>query len=550
MVWLRRHPATILLAVAVAASGALLLFLGSRLTFLLDDWEFLLYRRGFNADAILAPHGEHIVVGPVLVYKGLLELFGMGSAQPFRVVSVGLFLLSCVLLFVYLRRRVGDWLALIGATVILFLGPAWEDLLWPFQVGFFAGMSGGLAMLLGFDREDRAGDVLATVALTFAVIFSSTGLPFVIGGAVQVLRRPDRWHRIYILVAPLAVYSAWWLGWGHTAESATSLSNLATTPMFVVNGVSAALAALLGLSTPGSYLPPDVLTLGRPIAVAVALLVAWRIYRGSGKLSWQLWVVVAIGASFWILAGLNEKPGRSPTASRYQYVGAIFVLLIAAELLRGVRIGWRWTAVAGVVAALAVASNLDYLHKAYASYRAISQLERADLAAVDITRDTVSPGLILEESIADTGYVHVEAGAYLSAADEWGTPAYTLSELPHATAAARTAADKVMAAALEIAPVPLPAAKLPGACAPLPSNGKLTAPIGLPPTGAAIRAGKTPITGIELRRYATGAFPVQLPATIRPGQAAELRIPRDRSDVPWRMRLRTQAAATLCSPSG
>ena len=41
------------------------------------------------------------------------------------------------LLFVYVRRRVGEWLALAGVLPILFLGPAWDDLLFPFQISFF-----------------------------------------------------------------------------------------------------------------------------------------------------------------------------------------------------------------------------------------------------------------------------------------------------------------------------------------------------------------------------------------------------------------------------
>ena len=54
------------------------------------------------------PHNEHIVVAPVLIYKALLELFGMDSARPFQVASTATFLASAVLLFVWLRRRAGD----------------------------------------------------------------------------------------------------------------------------------------------------------------------------------------------------------------------------------------------------------------------------------------------------------------------------------------------------------------------------------------------------------------------------------------------------------
>src|SRR6266540_179774 len=105
------NPALLCLAGVVACSGAILLILQSDLTFINDDWAFLLYRRGTSAGAFLDPHAEHLVLAPVSIYKLLLASLGMESALPFQVVSTLVFLLSAVLLFVYLRRRVGDWAA-------------------------------------------------------------------------------------------------------------------------------------------------------------------------------------------------------------------------------------------------------------------------------------------------------------------------------------------------------------------------------------------------------------------------------------------------------
>ncbi len=51
------------------ASGVLLVVLGSKLSFLLDDWTFILDRRGFNTDAFLLPDNEHLVAGPVAVWS-------------------------------------------------------------------------------------------------------------------------------------------------------------------------------------------------------------------------------------------------------------------------------------------------------------------------------------------------------------------------------------------------------------------------------------------------------------------------------------------------
>ena len=97
------------LCAALFASAAVLLYYTRGITFLLDEWTFLLYRPGFNAHVVFDPHNEHIAVIPVLVYKALLELFGMDSTRPFQVASIATFLASAALLFAWLRGRVGEW---------------------------------------------------------------------------------------------------------------------------------------------------------------------------------------------------------------------------------------------------------------------------------------------------------------------------------------------------------------------------------------------------------------------------------------------------------
>ena len=567
------NPVLILLVWLLGASACLLLFLGSKLTFLLDDWEFLLYRRDFDADAILGPHGEHIVVAPVLIYKGLLATVGMGSALPFRVASTALFLLSAVLLFTFLKERIGEWPALAATAVVLFLGAAWEDLLWSFQIGYFGGMAAGLGALLALERESRRGDALACLLLVAAVLFSSLGLPFAIGVAVGVLLRPDRWRRIYVVAIPVAVYALWWLGWGHTAESAISLANVAKTPLFVLDGVAAAIASLFGLATPSAGAGAGGLDWGRPLAVMAIFLGLWRVYR-LGRVPNRFWVVLAIAAAFWILAGFNQIPGRAPTASRYQYVGVIFVLLIAAELLRGARVAPRTApgtvALIFTVAAASVASNVYYLSEATSNgYHPISRLEKASLGAVEIARDTVEPGFLLTEELTGTGYVHVDAQAYLSARDAFGSPAYDPAEIAESPSAVRFAADKVLFGALRMGLAPAPASALPdrlrspaapgaggllpipaGACVAVPSDGSISPLLRLPRRGAVIRAGGAPIANVKLARFASGRFPIELTEGVATAATVALQIPRDRSSVPWKMQLETASATTVCGRGG
>jgi hypothetical protein len=129
---MRQRAPILLLAVAMAASAALLVSYTSHLTFLGDSWELLVRRPGWSLDTFFEPFNEHPVILPALIYKTLLAVFGMESALPFHVVAIALFLLCALLVFIYMRRRVGDWLALCGAVLLLFMGAAHEDLLWEF----------------------------------------------------------------------------------------------------------------------------------------------------------------------------------------------------------------------------------------------------------------------------------------------------------------------------------------------------------------------------------------------------------------------------------
>ncbi len=224
-----RLAALLALAVAVAVSGVWLFSLDSQLTFIADDWMLLVKRQGWGASYFLKPFHGNIVVAPALVYKLMREIFGMGSATPYYVAAILSFLSSAVLLFVYLRRRVGAWLALIAAVLVLFLGAAFEDLLFAFQIGYFGSVAAGLGMLIALDREDDHGDRLACLLLVASLAFSSVGLAFAAGALLDLLagRRPSA-RRAYFALAPIALYCLWWIGWGHTAQNQSALTTWLT----------------------------------------------------------------------------------------------------------------------------------------------------------------------------------------------------------------------------------------------------------------------------------------------------------------------------------
>ncbi len=156
---------TVLLGAAATVSGVVLVVLNSNLTFFIDDWDVLLHRRGLSPDVFLEPHAGHPSMGLVALYKAIQVTFGMSSLTPYAVASTAVFLLSVVLLFVWMRARVGAWLALAGSLPLLFLGAAYEDLLTPFQVGFFAPVACGVGALLALERGHRRDPLLCCALL-------------------------------------------------------------------------------------------------------------------------------------------------------------------------------------------------------------------------------------------------------------------------------------------------------------------------------------------------------------------------------------------------
>ena len=417
----------LLFGIGLAGAAALIWSMQSQLGFAYDEWDFLLGRGGSGVSVLLEPHHEHIAIAHVAVYRSLLEAFGMDSPRPFQVVSLLMFCGSAALVFVYLRRRVGAWLSLAALLPLLVFGPATENVIWPFQLAFSGSMIAGLAALLALERGDRTGDLFACVLVVVSLSFSSLGLAFAVGVAVHVLTGADRASRWWVAVVPIGLFGLWWLGWGSDAESSRSLKNALTAPSYVIDGLAASLASLLGLSRrTASTTESWRSTPGGRCWRSPPASPAGACYR-LGRVPREFWVALAILVSFWILAALNSNLLRPPTSERYQLIGAVFILLVASELVRGMRLSRAAVICVFVVAALAAASNLEALRSNWISFRGETELQRGAISAVELLRDRVDP----ESVIADGERVIMfgNAGLYLSTADEYGSPAYAPEQL-------------------------------------------------------------------------------------------------------------------------
>jgi len=548
MAWQRRNVPVLLLGVALAAAAVVLAKAQWDVTFFQDTWAFLLDRQDFSAESFFHPHNEHIVVVPVVITKVLLEVFGMTSNTPEQVAMGLTEMVAAILLFVYVRRRTNPWLALMAASLVLFLGSAWPILLWPFENEFTLPIAFGLAMLLFLDREDGHGDAWACAMLVLAVLSGSLGISFVLAAAVDVFleRRARGWRRAYVFLVPGLVYLAWYAGWGHEAETHITLQNILNSPVYVMEGFAAALSSLTGLSkTPASG--PASIDFGVPLLVAALVALGYRIRRYGVPRGF--WAVAVAGVSYYLLAAFNYIPGREATATRYVYAGAVFVILIAAELLRGVRWNRDALLVAAGVVLVAIVPNLGYMKTGGEWEREQSVFTRADLAALEIARPTVDPAYVLSDpEVAGTASLGaVEAGKYFEAADRWGSAAYSVSELEAAPSVGRHYADVVLSRVLPLQTevLPEPSHSLAGGCVIQAADSPRDSEVELRPGLHRIELAPGPEAVFKLRRFASGEYPVVTEPS--PGASVTLlRIPRDEAPNPWYLHVEASQQARVC----
>jgi hypothetical protein len=543
----RKPPEPALLAVAGALAVALILGLTDGLTFFNDEWSIILERQDWSLDSLLEPHNEHIYLGPVLIYKVLLAAFGMESTLSFRVVNCGLLVLVVSLVFVYVRRRVGGWSALLAACVLLFLGAAWEDLLWPAGISFLGATAAGVGAFLALDREGRPNDLLACALLVVSVSFSSLGLVFAAGAAVDVATRPaTRLRRAYIPVVPVLLYVGWYLAYGHEAESAASLDNLLAAPRYVWEAAGGALASLVGLVSvdPEAFGAVHNVEWGRPLAVAFAIGVVWFGARHPSALSRRFWALAVTAGSFWFLAALNAIPGREPGASRYQLIGSALLLLTASELFRGARVGRMLGWALAALAVASIVSNIGALRDGERFLRAQTEIARADLAALELLRDDVPPTFSLSPDFAGTPFLAaVSASAYFEAVDRWGSPAASATDLPASPESARSSADAVLAVALELQLAADGPAASTEDCETVSGDVRAGGSVPLPPGGAVIDPDR--VARVRLRRFARADYPLDLGTA---DGRSTLAIPVDGSDEPWTAQITSASGVVRVCP--
>src|SRR5581483_4259356 len=234
-----------------------------------------------------------------------------------------------------------------------------------------------------------------------------------------------------------------------------------------------------------------------------------------GRSSRPILVAATAGAiAFWVLTGITRSDAL---ASRYVYVSAVFILLIAGEacgdhVIRGARL-----AVGGALLAGVVIANFNILRFQERGLRTADDRVRAELRGLEIAAPIVAAPFAPDPAYAPA----VTAARYLAAVHDLGSPALSVTQLQHTAESGRLQADSVI-----VAPEHLGATRATG----LPTPCRSGSPSAVAKPGQTLFVAALPgaTANLFVRRFADQLQPTAI-ATAVPGERMALRFASDRA---------------------
>jgi hypothetical protein len=534
------------LVVAMAASVALSLYLTRGTTFWFDEFALYSGNRGFDLTFLLTQHNGQLILLPRLIYATIFELFGPNYLVVRVVEAVGVALLGATV-YALTRPRIGA-LALAPAILLMFFGYSWDSTLTGNGIINVYCLLSGLAALLVLDRRLRFAHPVACLLLAASLACWSAGLAFVAGAAALLLQRRELRRGAWVFAIPLVLWAAWWIvrpglsGPLYGTDTNLRALNVLLIPNFAANSFAATVAAITGLNFDFSQAAPAANGPGfdtswGPILAVVVIIALALVLRRRPVAAWP-WPWLAVLATFWAATAMVSFVLRRPDAGRYVYVGAAALLVLGAWALAPFRLTRRLAPLVLAALLFALAANVAHLRDASAYLRTYATSVRADLAAMEIARNRVSPGYVPAVGPLASPFLAqaAQAGTYLPAVDRNGSFADTLPELRSAPEQAREEADQILAGALGLRLVRARGGGV--GCASAGSHFRLG------PGRTLLRAGGTARVRIGLRRFGS-AFTVSL-GTMAPGRFFAIAIPPDAAPDPWVARITPPGPLTRC----
>lgn len=505
-------------------------------TFTGDEIAWVSFSPGLDFRQSIEPHSGHLIFVTLWLYKAILAVVGT-DYLTFRLLTLSMVFLAVLLLFIWSRKRVGEFVALAPCLVLLFFGSDPGNLLQGIGFTIMLGISCGMLALVALDRGSRGGDLIACGALTLGVISFTLALPFLAGAIVAVLLTKERWRRIWIVAIPLAVYLAWriWLLAANVdvPNGEAHLSNLPLLPSWTFQSLSGIFSALTGFNhnfTSGSWLPAGEAA-GPTLALGFLVLIGWRIHGGTLR-PWFL-VTVTIMVALFASQVLGWVPGvRSPATSRYLFPGAFAVVLVLAEAFRAYPFSRTAFISIWLIAACAFATNVVYIRDSGRTFRERGPHFKSEVTASLLVNQAVPffPGANskpLQELVENPG-ISITS----TAEAEYGGLGFSEDELLQQSPDLRAHADSIMASSFGLGLIPDAGSGANCKYRPVDragADGRVV--MSLAPGGALLKSPEA--GGVSVKRFGDEySIPV---GQLIPGRRMRLYIPADQGRTPWRL---------------
>lgn len=534
------RAAHVVLALAMVASSIVALVLGRGTFFTGDEMAWIANSPGLDLKGVFHPHSGHLVAIPRLLYKLILDTADT-SYIYFRLLTLAALLSTVVLLYLQIRMRVGDVVALAPCLILLFFGPAAVHFIQGNGFTILGSIACGLAALLAVQRGNRRSDLLACFFLCLGVATYTVALGFVAGIAVYLLWGGLRvgLSRIWVVAIPAALYFAWrlWLmKQGIEPErGGVSPSYILLLPTWAFQSIGGVMAAATGLSydfVNKAAVPPWQLA-GPPLAlVACFFWVRALLTRSNSR---DLWVASSILIALLSLQVVAWIPVvRLPGADRYLFPTGIALALVAAEIFRNQRWGPRHLAVLSLIVLCAISVNIVVLRDKGASLRDSTPHLRAQILALELISEIDQTDQPLSPA-PDAEAIAIPGGGDLfeSANRHYGRIGFSEEELAREPDATRAYFDNFFIKHLGTTALPIPTERVQlEDCKKLDadSSGTATAEAG---DSRLVLKRSDLSQPIHMGRFADTAT---IPLSGDPGsQTVEIQLRDDGAGIPWRI---------------
>jgi hypothetical protein len=335
----------------LAAAGIYLVYLATKQSFYLDEWDFLAYRgiHFSGSEGLFVPHNEHWTTIPILIWRGLFNVVGVRHYWLYALPMIIAHLVVVSLLWrLMLRHRVEPWVATLLAAAFAVLGAGSGNITSAFQIAFVGSVAFGFLAIEAIER-DRFW--LASVWGIAALMCSNIGVPMVLGCALVALVRRRYAGAAVAVIPPALTFVIWYVLIGHVGTYAStdiaslSLNGLAS---YVYTGLTTSMSGLIDGSPNASAVLVHVLGTSIVIVLAVTAVVRRNVPAALALTTVAFYIFVGLGR-------LQYGTGQA-AASRYSYIALALCLPLIGQLITTLvrnRVA-RPIALSGLVALVAV----------------------------------------------------------------------------------------------------------------------------------------------------------------------------------------------------